>query len=204
MSNIKFDNIGFYQTKLTNDQLEPVKKEITEIQSKFNQPLPVTMNAHLAGNIAREYELLESKSYLNSILNPHINLYLKDNALLKCSAEKLLTLDRTWVNFQSKHEFNPVHIHSGLLSFVIWINIPYNIVDEMNNNSVKYSNLPVAGTFSFLYIDAIGSITEHIIKADKSYENTFLLFPSKLSHCVYPFYTSNEYRISVSGNFKLL
>jgi len=28
------------------------------------------------------------------------------------------------------------------------------------------------------------------------------MFPSQLIHAVYPFYTSDEYRISVSGNIK--
>ncbi len=27
------------------------------------------------------------------------------------------------------------------------------------------------------------------------------IYPAKQLHCVYPFYTSDEYRISVSGNF---
>jgi hypothetical protein len=31
-------------------------------------------------------------------------------------------------------------------------------------------------------------------------ENTLLLFPAKLTHAVYPFYSSDDYRISVSGN----
>ena len=33
-----------------------------------------------------------------------------------------LELHSLWVNYQSKHEFNPVHIHDGLFSFVIWQN----------------------------------------------------------------------------------
>jgi len=28
------------------------------------------------------------------------------------------------------------------------------------------------------------------------------MFPSLLAHCVYPFYTSDDYRISISGNIK--
>ena len=31
-------------------------------------------------------------------------------------------LGQLWVNYQSKYDFNPSHIHSGVFSFVIWVN----------------------------------------------------------------------------------
>jgi hypothetical protein len=203
MTTSNFKNIGFYQTRLSEVDLHLVKNEISTIQSNFKNPLPIDMNSNLAGNIAREYSLsLECKNQLNIILQPHIKTYLLDNIkLLKYNKKIEFELDSCWVNFQKKYEFNPVHTHDGLLSFVIWINIPYTNEDELKNTSVKYSGYPVAGTFSFLYNTCLGYITEHIIPADKTYENTFLLFPSRLNHCVYPFYSSDDYRISVSGNF---
>ena len=39
-----------------------------------------------------------------------------------------------------------------------------------------------------------------LIDVDKSFEGKMLVFPSKLQHLVYPFYTSDEHRITVSGN----
>ena len=35
---------------------------------------------------------------------------------------------------------------------------------------------------------------------DKKFEGTMLFFPSWLQHQVYPFYTSDEKRVSLSGN----
>jgi hypothetical protein len=35
---------------------------------------------------------------------------------------------------------------------------------------------------------------------DKEWEGKIALFPAKLNHLVYPFYTSDEPRISISGN----
>jgi len=201
MTTIHFDNIGFYQTKLSEQELTFIKKEINDIQNTFNTALPITMNTSLAGNIAREYELSsECKSNITSILLPYLKLYVDNNQSLPDKIEYSLT--NAWVNFQKKHEFNPVHVHYQALSFVIWIKIPYTIENEHNINSVKYSNTPLSGSFSFLYTDSLGCISQHIIKADIKYENTLLIFPAKLNHCVYPFYTSDEYRISISGNFK--
>jgi hypothetical protein len=114
-----------------------------------------------------------------------------------------LILDKVWVNFQKKHEFNPPHTHKGILSFVIWIDIPYSIEDEMNLPQSKYSAESIPGHFQFLYTNGLGAIKPHSIPADKKYNNTLIMFPSKLTHAVYPFYTSDEYRISVSGNFLL-
>lgn len=201
MSTIHFKNIGFYQTKLNDEDLKFIKQEISDIQAKFNTPLPVTMNEDLAGNIAREYELSqECRSHINLILQDHLNSYL--DSIPNLPKGQKFSLTSAWVNFQRKHEFNPVHDHHGLYSFVIWIKIPYSMENEKKNNSVKYSNMPVAGAFSFLYNNSLGFISSHTILADVEYESTVLIFPASLKHCVYPFYTSDDYRISVSGNFR--
>ena len=39
-----------------------------------------------------------------------------------------------------------------------------------------------------------------VLPIDKAWEGTMILFPSSLNHNVYPFYTSDDYRISISGN----
>ena len=42
-----------------------------------------------------------------------------------------------------------------------------------------------------------------MIEADHHWEQVIILFPSITQHCVYPFYTSDDYRITVSGNLYL-
>jgi len=39
-----------------------------------------------------------------------------------------------------------------------------------------------------------------LVEVDKSWEGTIIMFPAFLHHMVHPFYTSDEYRISISGN----
>jgi hypothetical protein len=65
------------------------------------------------------------------------------------------------------------------------------------------SNDNLAGSFSFLYNDTTGKINPFTIPIDKNMENNVVFFPSNFFHTVYPFFSSNGYRISVSGNFKL-
>jgi len=40
----------------------------------------------------------------------------------------------------------------------------------------------------------------HKIALSKKEEGEMILFPAKLNHLVYPFYTSSGIRISISGN----
>ena len=97
-----------------------------------------------------------------------------------------------------KYEFNPVHNHSGLLSWVVWNKIPFNIEDEMKVfPDVKNPN---AGTFNFLFDAPIKQIA---LPVDRDMENYICMFPSSLFHCVHPFYTSDDYRVSFSGNIYL-
>jgi hypothetical protein len=104
-----------------------------------------------------------------------------------------------WVNFQKKYEFNPMHVHDGLYSFVIWHKIPYKIDEEKARLKMKEIDKR-AGMFAFLFTGLDGKIHSEALPVDNSWEGKCALFPAKLNHLVYPFYTSDDYRISISGN----
>jgi hypothetical protein len=114
-----------------------------------------------------------------------------------------IVLSSCWVNYQKKYEFNPAHKHDGILSFVLWTKIPYDMEEERLASPGAESNLNSAGMFSFLYSNTLGKISAQQIPVDKNMENNILIFPSNFYHMVYPFFTSDGYRISVSGNFHL-
>ena len=62
------------------------------------------------------------------------------------------------------------------------------------------SNTPSNSLFEFVCTDFMGRIVQNKIKVDKSYEGCIIMFPSSLHHMVHPFYTSDDYRISIAGN----
>lgn len=201
---LHFPNIGVLRSRLSEEDLRPIKEEIAEIQKNFNLAKP--HNKQLVGNIRKEFELIKSLKYLDNLITPYIyryndsNNFLDQIAVLTKDCE--LVLDTAWVNFQEKYEFNPIHTHSGIMSFVIWIQIPYSIEDEITQSPGAKSSNPVAGHFSFHYINSIGKIRNQDVKADRTMENTLLLFPAQMNHSVSPFYTSDDFRISISGNYK--
>lgn len=198
-----FPNTGISLINFNENQLSPIKNEINKIIKHFDKS--IKFNKQLAGNIKYEYELIDSKEYISNLIMPYIveyenkYQYLKNIIILNKSLE--LQIDKVWVNFMQKNEFNPIHTHSGIFSFVIWIDIPYNIKDEMNTESSKNSNANIPGHFQFIYTNSLGKICNFNIPADKTFNNKGLIFPSTMNHAVMPFKTSNNYRISVSGNF---
>jgi len=205
-----FDNLGFSQITFDGPELEPIKSEIRKIESNFE--IAQKHNQFLAGNIRREYLLKDSKKYISDLLYPFLLEYnefhknwVVDTARSigrkSGNPQKKIILEEVWVNFQKKYEFNPPHSHDGILSFVIWIQIPFLMKDELAKSPGAESNTNIPGCFNFHFMNSLGELRNSAIHADKSMENTLLIFPAKMVHSVSPFFTSDEYRISVAGNF---
>ncbi len=113
-------------------------------------------------------------------------------------------LERIWVNIQRKGEFIPVHNNSGVYSFVIWVDVPFNIEDEAKASPNPTTEKNRAGHFQFLYTDTLGKISTLNFPVDRRWEGKICLFPAELHHQVYPFYSSNDVRVSISGNIRVI
>lgn len=202
MEVIYFKNPGIIVEDLPHDMFAELKSLAKEASKK-------RYNHRLAGNIQNEYDFPEGAKVIRDFIFDLCNKYddtfdyLRTVRVLTDDLPMVLLDDDVWINFQKKHEFNPIHDHSGIYSFVIWLQVPYTIEDETKYSPGKDSNKPSAGMFEFLYTNALGSSVTGTLPADKTWEGKIAFFPASLSHCVYPFYTSDEYRISISGNVKL-
>lgn len=188
----------------SEEQLEPIEKEIDEIIKELG--VRETYNYTLAGHINHQYELTKCKKHVEEFLIQHVydfdkeTFYTKNLGFWK-EAPKLY-LDALWVNIQAKHEFNPVHDHSGLFSFVCWLKVPFNIQDELALYPKPFHRCEAqTGHFCFHHLDEYGQIVHERLPVDRSWEKMAIIFPAKANHSVNPFYTSDEYRISISGNF---
>lgn len=191
-----FPNKGFLEVKFEHSDLINIWNEVEEIKTDSSNIEP--MNTSLAGNIKREYKITKCHDELEQLIVPHVREYIRE--YFKETGE--VKLNNAWVNLQKKYEFNPLHSHTGMYSFVLWLQIPYDMETELENGPGNSSLNNLAGTFQFMYFDSMGTPYPYTIYADRKYENTMIIFPAGLFHCVHPFYTSNEYRISISGNFE--
>jgi len=100
------------------------------------------------------------------------------------------------------HVLKKLHTHPGALAvFVIWVTIPYNLEDEFQFNEYNNPNYPPKNScFEFTYTTYDGRIVSNPVFVDKGMEGTVTMFPSTMTHCVYPFFTSDKERISIAGN----
>ena len=57
-----------------------------------------------------------------------------------------------------------------------------------------------SGCFEFVCTNQLGQLAQYQYHLSTEYEGILLVFPASLRHQVYPFYTSDEDRISISGN----
>jgi hypothetical protein len=205
---LHFPNYGYSLGKLPDDVLSNIKEEILVIKKNISSKEKIHKN--LAGHLETQIYLDKTneiiKPYILDLAVQYITHWSYECEIYKNfpSNEPLsFELDKVWVNFQKKYEYNPLHDHCGVFSFVSWIDIPYELKDEMEMSHVTSSNFAMATTFNFVFTNIFGDVQSFPFFVEKQHEGTILFFPSRLKHLVYPFFTSNEYRISISGNLFL-
>jgi len=194
-----FPNFGYLMDDVPSDILSLLKNEV-----KLINDASIKMNIRLAGNLQEEFNI----SHIAPKIEPYIlNLlyrYNKDfnylETLVNLTDNVPFTMNDLWLNLQHKTEFNPNHDHSGIMSFVIWLKIPYTREQENLYSPGRESNKNCSGNFELLYTSTLGNISYLHVPTQ---EGKILMFPNKMIHCVYPFYSSDEKRISISGNIYL-
>lgn len=206
-------SMEYFFTTIPSNILQSLMTEIEEVKS-LNFPNECNASNNLVGAIDKQFHLYKNKDILEKFFNESLSQINKQYFNIKTNNQYILNSPKDlpnyfyWVNFQSKGEHNPAHMHDGTLSFVIWIKIPYDLENEKKYHS-KYSDYGVErkiSRFSFVvprfYPNTCSLVSEHDIFVDHTYEGKCILFPSYYTHLVTPFYTSDDYRISLSGNLR--
>jgi len=195
-------HIGINHEYLPVDLFNTLKIEIQNLRGKVGQQY------RLAGNIKEEWNLEPSIPKFNNYIVNLINKHPDHLRYVVTERKKFIVEDRVpplqlinfWVNLQKKYEFNPVHNHSGLFSFVIFVQIPYDLEREKKEGPGSLSNSNFTSCLQFHTTNTLGRHYDEIVYVDKSYEGGIYFFNAETMHCVYPFFTSDDYRITVSGN----
>lgn len=185
-------NTNFILVNAPEQVMAEIKEQVDAIMS--GAKTPVMFNGRLAGQIKGEFQL-ELSDASKKLIEFFGAEYLKRNDL---DVPEPVKFQESWVNLQVKHEYNPLHDHSGVLSWVIWVNIPYDLEEELKMFPTAKNQ--DASMFSFVYTNVLGEISTFNLRIDKSWEGRMVIFPAKMKHQVSPFYTSDGVRISVAGN----
>ena len=195
---INFYYWGPFLTKFKIEESERLK--LLDVSKKSDEDF----RHELAGIIKNEKKFNQKNTdWFYKTFLKYFDAYLA--AFKKHTSQEILenytTVEKesVWVNFMKANEFNPPHIHSGDLSFVIYLDIPKNL----NKERYEYKGTsagPGAIVFNYGESNPSGScqhfITSHMFLPEKG---DFFIFPANLRHYVIPFKSKGE-RISVSGN----
>jgi len=201
-----FPNVGVVEAQLPED----VTKDIWKVIKKARKN-PDNMKDELAGNISSSIRLDSSSPLLEkfisevipSFMDSHIQNYGAPwRAVMK--EDEGFNLESLWVNFQKKHEFNPPHDHSGVFSFVIWMQIPTSYAEQRKLPVCAESNADNhISNFAFSYTNTMGRVSTFAYNMEKEAEGYMVMFPSQMLHQVFPFYENDGERISISGNVNI-
>ena len=191
-------NVGWLEYKLNPQEMDYLWRCIETNKKR-------SFKNNLAGNISSSYSLMDRGDwFFTNVCTPLINSYSERFYNLGDSIPIMgvhpYYMSTWWVNYQKQNEFNPIHNHTGVYSFVIWMKIPYDSKKQNLKDIARGSNNPQIGNFQFVYADILGRSESHEYRLSPEYEGTMLFFPAELDHMVYPFYDCDEDRISISGN----
>jgi len=190
-------NMGWLEYRLTAEEYNYIWKCIENKKESHGHKL--------AGNIDSSYVLEDIDNWLfNKLLSPLEAEYEKSFSSLgkrvPINKYSPYYLERWWVNYQRQNEFNPLHDHSGVYSFLIWMKIPTSYEEQNLNNP---SNTKRISSVDFYFTDTLGHPMNYSYELSPEMEGIMLFFPATLQHQVYPFYNCDDVRISVSGNLSL-
>lgn len=194
-------NFGFITEKVPGNLFDKIKQEC-ELARQSRYDLVETKKQQMVSDltssgIPKHYYLEDCREELSAFVLKMYDLYESNyNYLSRCrinNCDAGVTATPPWVNIQERGEYIPLHHHESILSYVIWVKIPYDI------NKENINGVGSASKFYFTYNSTVGGLMNYSIPVSKDYEGTIMMFPSTLHHQVYPFYTSDDVRISVSG-----
>lgn len=181
-------------------------EEVTSYLLKAGQKVKGDARSTLAGHIKKElFYDQEHKEYFiektRHIFAKYIDVMKTEwNPYAKYDFSSV-ELDKFWVNFMKAGEFNPMHTHSGQISFVIFLKVDEQIHREHEEAVCNHAG---PGALEFHY----GQYMRNEVGLINRYEifpqvGDMFIFPAYLSHMVCPFQSAGAERVSCSGNIFL-
>ena len=191
-------------TRLSEEEMNFLNQAIMVEKDKVN------LNDQLAGNISKSENIIDKDNWFfkSTLKKLAEKMFYRDwdnyceYHIEKESPPPEFEMNTFWVNYQKQHEFNPLHNHTDLYSFVIFIKIPTHWKEQHDLPFSTHSNSPNASDFMFVRSEknSIGCIPIPLSPED---EGRMFFFSADLHHLVYPFYGTDKERITISGNIRM-
>ena len=180
-------NDGYVASTLTADLFESLLEE--GLRCENNKTVSTGLQTPDGVETCPHYGVSEENcEKLFAFLASYVEAYMEQFPYIKSigilSSDCPLTFGEPWFNLQKPNHYLPMHMHDGVLSYSIWL------------------QLPASSEFIFSYATITGKSSDYRINLTPTDSGKFLLFPSTLNHAVHPFKSDdpNETRIVLSGN----
>tara|TARA_Y100000114_G_C11647570_1_gene272480 strand:+ start:47 stop:724 length:678 start_codon:yes stop_codon:yes gene_type:complete len=156
-------------------------------------------------NAKQQWMLIDDDNrFQKEVVSPSVKEYIHEYGI----PEKLLsthihdlTFQKFWANYTGVGEYQALHNHNAVFSFVVWLKLPSCAIEEQ---AVPDTMHPEAGNFILQYTDITGRCRKQSWTLEQQYnEGHMLLFPSCLYHAVYPHFLTEEKRLSVAGDIAI-
>ena len=205
MKNIKFDFVFLGQSVLKYQVPLDIFTTINQIyEQNYNNLYPA--NKQLVGKIENEHSLFyngkdESKMKNHNKLSLNVTDYFltifKHYLAFNKIREYDLHLNSIWVNEMKQHEYNPAHVHRGMLftglSSVMILKLPSTYGREYSAEHVQQNGR----------LQILGAANGQFAKIDYQPPmniRDFYIFPYDMRHVVYPFNGTTETRRTLAAN----
>jgi len=204
MDTLKFDFVFLGQSILKYQVPLNIFNTINQIYEQNYNNL-YKANKQLVGKIENEHSLFNSsdtkKMPKHNMLPIDVTDYFVKTFKHYLAFNKIrdyeMNLNSIWVNEMKQHEYNPAHVHRGILftglSSVMVLKLPSTYGREYSNAEV-----PQNGRLQIL-----GAANGQFAKIDYQPPmnlRDFYIFPYDMRHCVYPFNGTNEVRRTLAAN----
>jgi len=179
-----------------------IDKEFVNLLLEKGQETTVDARKYLAGQIDKEFYYENYNEWFIPKFSEYIESYIETARDYTTSLPKHMAqgwhLETLWINYQRANEYNPPHDHSGDLSFVIYLQVPEEIVKENEETRHEHNN-EGPGMITFWFGLSMPFSINMCSKMPSA--GDIFIFPAWLPHYVNGFKSDVE-RISVSGNIK--
>jgi len=177
-----------------NDRVEEIcqSKELTKKYSSLNGSVPNLLGRDFE-QIFFDKEFLENCEFTRFVENIS-NVYCENMNLEKVVLDCKKYGSGVWVNRYFSGDYTPVHEHGSILSGILFLKIPDKFEEHRKVNSNENANVTRKkhGTLQFLYGQDLRS--NFAFYEPEQEVGKIILFPSWLSHLVYPIKMDGERR----------
>tara|TARA_X000000368_G_scaffold312196_1_gene249959 strand:+ start:92 stop:712 length:621 start_codon:yes stop_codon:yes gene_type:complete len=183
--------------KLPQEIIDKMNKYTDEVITNKKKSENLDHGSKLAGNVYQE--ILLDLEFMKKIKWAEFLAKACEKWLQQENNKQLknFKLIESWIVRQFKHDYNPIHFHSGHISGVGYLKVPKNMgkTSQKNKKNNQNGKLELIECSPKLFCKG-----NYIVEPEVG---NFYLFPNYLFHTVYPFSDSEEERRSISFNARI-